>query len=57
MALVSGDTVLRRWEPAIIRTFLIRIAAKFTTGNRQQKMTISERMLYSAQWDVWVAVG
>ena len=57
MALLSGNTVLRRWEPGTIRTFLIRMAAKFTTGSRQQKLTVPERMLYTPQWDDWVAVG
>jgi hypothetical protein len=57
MALLSGNAMLRRWEPSTIRTFLIRMAAKFTTGGRQQKLTIPDRMLYTAQWDDWVAVG
>ena len=57
MALLSGNAMLRRWEPSTIRTFLIRMAAKFTTGGRQQKLTIPDRMLYTTQWDDWVAVG
>ena len=57
MALLSGNTLLRRWEPATVRTFLIRMAAKFTTGGNQQKLTIPDRMLYTAQWNDWVAVG
>lgn len=57
MALLSGNAILRKWEPATIRTFLIRMAAKFTTGGRQQKLTIPDRMLYTEQWDAWVAVG
>lgn len=57
MALLSGDMTLCKWEPETIRTYLIRMAAKFTTGSRQQKMTVPERMLYSAQWDSWAAVG
>lgn len=57
MALLSGDTVLRRWEPGTIRTFIIRMAGKFTTGSRQQKLTVPEQMLYCSQWDAWVAVG
>jgi hypothetical protein len=57
MALLSGNAVLRRWEPATIRTFLIRVAGKYTTGGRQQKLFVPERMLYSTQWDDWVAVG
>jgi hypothetical protein len=57
MALLSNNTVLRRWEPGTVRTFLIRMAAKFTTGSRRQKLTVPDRMLYSRQWDAWVAVG
>ncbi len=57
MALLSGNAILRSWEPATVRTFLIRMAAKFTTGSRQQKLTIPNRMLYTAQWDAWVAVS
>ena len=57
MAMLSGDIILRRWEPSTVRTFLIRMAAKFTTGGRQQKLMVPERMLYAPQWDAWVAVG
>ncbi len=57
MALLSGNSILGSWEPATIRTFLIRVAAKFTTGSRQQKLTVPDRMLYATQWDAWVAVG
>ncbi len=57
MALLSGDKLLRCWEPGTIRTFLIQMAAKFTTGSRQQKLTVPEMLLYSRQWDDWVAVG
>lgn len=57
MALLSGNTVLRRWEPGTIRTFLIRVAGKYTTGGRQQDLSAPERMLYPNQWDDWVAVG
>lgn len=57
MALLSGDKTLRRWEPNTTRTFLVRMAAKLTTGSRQWKLTVPECMLYSQQWDAWVGVG
>lgn len=57
MALLSGDAVLRRWEPSTLRTFIIRMAAKFTTGSRQQRLSVPECMLYATQWDAWVAIG
>jgi len=57
MALLSGNSILGRWEPATIRTFLVRMAGKFTSGSRQLKLAVPERMLYAPQWDAWVAVG
>lgn len=57
MALCSRDRLLRRWEPATVRTFLIRVAAKFTCGGRQQKLTTPDRTLYASQWEAWVDVG
>lgn len=57
MALCSGDKLLQRWEPATVRSFLIRVAAKFTNGGRQQKVTVPDRLLYERQWDAWVEVG
>jgi len=56
MVLCSGNKILRRWEAATIRTFLIRMAGKWTTGSRQQKLRVPKRMLYNAQWEAWVAV-
>ena len=57
MALCSGNAILRRWEPATMRTYLVRMAGKWTRGARQQKLRVPERTLYHAQWDAWVAVG
>jgi len=57
MALCSGNKILQRWEAATIRTFLIRMAGKWTTGSRQQKLRVPKRMLYNAQWEAWVAVA
>jgi len=57
MALCSGNKILRRWETATIRTFLIRMAGKWTAGSRQQKLRVPKRMLYNAQWESWVAVA
>ena len=57
MALCSGNAILRRWEPATMRTYLVRMAGKWTSGARQQKLRVPERTLYHAQWDAWVAVG
>lgn len=57
MALCSGDSLLRCWEPATIRSFVIRVAAKFTSGGRQQKLRVADRMLYDRQWEAWVGAG
>ena len=57
MALCSADAILRRWEPATMRTYLIRMAGKWTSGARQQKLRVVETILYKAQWDAWVVVG
>ncbi|MDO9040865.1 MAG: hypothetical protein Q7U64_00805 [Desulfocapsaceae bacterium] len=35
MALCSGDQLLRRWEPATLRAFIIRVGGLFRTGSRQ----------------------
>jgi len=57
MALLSGNRELRRWEPATVRAFLMRMAAKLTTGGRQQRLTVPEHILYEAQWEDWLAVS
>ena len=57
MALCSGNAILRRWEPATMRSYLVRMAGKWTSGARQQKLRVEERTLYDAQWDAWVVVG
>ena len=57
MALCSGNAILRRWEPATMRTYLVRMAGKWTSGTGQQKLRVPESTLYHAQWDAWVAVG
>ena len=39
-----------------MRSYLVRMAGKWTSGARQQKLRVPERTLYNAQWDAWVAV-
>ena len=57
MALCSGDNQLCRWEPASIRTFLIRVAGKLRTGANQLGLNTPTNHLYPKQWDVWLTVG
>jgi len=35
MAIMSGSQTLRQWEPDTVRTYLVRVAGKLLTGNRQ----------------------
>jgi hypothetical protein len=55
MGLCSKNIKLRRWEPSTIRTFLIRVAGKLTSGSRQLKLSVPDRMLHMKEWDVWIA--
>jgi len=57
MALCSGDKQLCRWEPASIRTFLIRVAGKLRTGSNQLRLNTPANHLFPKQWDAWIAVG
>lgn len=57
MALCSGDKLLRSWEPATVRTFIIRVGGLFRTGSRQLKLQVPEEMLYQTQWDAWWEVA
>ena len=57
MAIMSGSTTLRQWEPKTIRTYLVRVAGKLLTGNRQLTVKTPDNHLYPKVWDDWVAVG
>ena len=57
MAMMSGSQMLRQWEPETIRTYLIRVAGKLLTGNRQLTVKTPDNHLYPQVWDDWVAVG
>lgn len=57
MALMSGSQALRKWEPETVRTYLVRVAGKLLTGNRQLTVKTSDNHLYPQVWDDWVAVG
>lgn len=57
MALISGDKQIRRWEIASVRTYLIRMAGKLTTGSRQLKLATPCDKLYEAHWQNWLAAG
>ena len=57
MAIMSGSPALRQWEPETVRTYLVRVAGKLLTGNRQLTVKTPDNHLYSQVWDDWVAVG
>ena len=57
MAIMSGSSTLRQWEPETVRTYLVRVAGKLLTGNRQLTVKTPDNHLYPQVWDDWVAVG
>ncbi len=57
MSLCSGDKIIRRWEPATVRAFIIRVGGLFRTGFRQLKLLVPEAMLYETQWDAWLEIS
>jgi hypothetical protein len=57
MAIMSGSPTLRQWESETIRTYLVRVAGKLITGNRQLTVKTSGNHLYPQVWHDWVAVG
>jgi len=54
MALVSGDRQLIRWEPASLRTFMLRVAGKLVSGGGQLTLKTSEPALYPQAWQSWM---
>ena len=57
MAIMSGSPTLRQWEPETVRTYLVRVAGKLLTGNRQLTVKTPDKHLYPQVWEDWVAVG
>ena len=57
MAIMSGSQTLRQWEPETIRTYLIRVAGKLLTGNRQLTVKTPDNHFYPQVWEDWVDVG
>lgn len=57
MSLLSNNKTMKRWEPATIRTFLIRVAGYLVTGSNQLRLKTPETHLYRRQWNLWVDVG
>lgn len=57
MALLSGNATLRQWEPETLRTYVIRMAGKLLTGNRQLTVKTPINTLYPQAWSDWVALS
>jgi hypothetical protein len=57
MAMMSGNQTLMKWEPETVRTYLVRVAGKLLTGNRQLTVKTPDNHLHPQVWDAWVAVG
>jgi len=57
MALVSGDRQLIRWEPASLRTFMLRVAGKLIRGGRQLTLKTPESALYPQAWKSWMRLA
>ena len=56
-AIMSGSQMLRQWEPETVRTYLVRVAGKLLTGNRQLTVKTQDNHLHPKVWDDWVAIG
>jgi len=57
MGLVSKNKKLQQWEPATIRTYLIRTAGKLLTGNRQFRLITPINHFHQNEWDDWLKTG
>jgi len=57
MGMASGNKKLQQWEPATIRTYLIRTAGKLLTGNRQFKIITPINHFHQNEWSDWVETG
>lgn len=57
MALLSGNNVLKRWEPKTIRTFLIRVAGKLLTASRRLCLRCCDPHLYPDAWRSWLKLS
>ena len=57
MALSSGNTQLKQWEPNSIRVHLICIAGKLLTGGRQIRIKLPTHHLHPNPWKDWLALA
>ncbi len=57
MALISGNAILKRWEPQTVRTFLIRVAGKLLSGANQLRIKLPREHLHPEVWEDWLALS
>ena len=57
MALSSGNTQLKKWEPESIRVYLIRVAGKLLAGGNQIHIKIPANHLHPKHWQDWLALA
>ena len=57
MALSSGNSQLKKWEPESIRVHLISVAGKLLTGGGQIHIKIPANHLHPEPWKDWLALA
>ena len=57
MALSSGNTQLKKWEPESIRVHLICVAGKLLTGGNQVHIKLPTHHLHPKPWQDWLALA
>ena len=57
MGIVSGNKQLQKWEPATIRTYLIRTAGKLLTGSRTFTLITPINHFHQKEWNDWIKIG
>jgi len=57
MAMSSGNTQLKKWEPESIRVHLISVAGKLLVGGNQIHIKIPRNHLHPKPWKDWLALA
>jgi len=56
MALTSGNTQLKKWEPESIRVHLICVAGKLLVGGNQTRIKLPKNHLHPQPWEDWLTL-
>ena len=57
MALTTGNTQLKQWEPDSLRIHLICVAGKLLTGGNQLRVKLPANQLHPKPWDDWLSLA